>query len=220
MHLSLFVIILFLAQFIALATSIIYYPRYNKTYQRYFLHLMAFVVLVELSGFLLSSYENGDQGLLKQWTGLDSRFIYNVYIIGSFLFFFYWFSQILEKHQTLVSLFTIGFGISIVYCILFIGFFDLIWLLPILVGGVFTIILSCLWYAQKLTSDDAFNFLRSQKFWIVTGLLIFHLGIIPLLYFQNYVIRVFPMSYGAIIMSLNIILYGCITFSFLCLPKK
>jgi len=207
-------------QFFALLMAVIYWSRYKDTSARHFLRFLIFANCVEILGSILSYVITNENGELERLFKIDTNFIYNIYTVVSVTFFLYWFRLLMPYYKKIISGFLVVFFITILVVLFYKGLFDTIWLAPVIIGGIFIIISVCLLFASYLKSDEPVNFMKSQPLWIATGLLVFYLGIVPLLYFQEFVILRFASSYGTMIALLNVILYGCIGFSFLCLRKK
>jgi len=207
-------------QLFALLMAILYWPRYKDKTTRYFLWFLIFVNCIEILGSILSYVIVNENGQLERLFKVNTNFIYNIYTLFSVTFFLYWFKQLMPHYKKIMYGFLALFFITILFMVFYEGFFDTIWLAPVIIGGIFIIISICLLFASYLKSDEPVNFMKSQPLWIATGLLVFYLGIVPLLYFQEFVILRFASSYGTMIALLNVILYGCIGFSFLCLRKK
>ncbi|MEE9349237.1 MAG: hypothetical protein V3U80_04260 [Flavobacteriaceae bacterium] len=200
-----FSIILWIIQGAACIAAILYYPKYKHSSQRYFVYFLSYVVLNEILGYLVSA------------NGYANWFLYNIFTIVSFSFYFYWFFAIL-KEKKMVILLSILFSVSIFYALIYEDFFSAIWSIPLTVGTIIILILATIFYRNLLNKTEVVNFKRSQKFWIVSGLLIFYLGFLPIQLFM-FTLSIKGIPIRIMITILNIILYGCYIKSFLCLKK-
>lgn len=199
--------ILYLAQGTALWASIVRY-KFNKTStQRYFLHFMIFVAIIEISA-----------NLARVYTSLGNSFVYNIYIISSFYFFFYWFYTILKQKVIVffvVSCYTIALFVSLYLE----SFFNSMLSITLYSGTIGILILSTAYYYSLLQGKEVINFVKLQPFWIATGLLIFYIGFLPVQFLQG--LGDFDkINYQFVIMILNILLYGCFVIALLCPLKK
>lgn len=200
-------IILWSFQIAAFVVAVISYNKTKHTTQQHFVYYLGFVMLVELFGYLI-----------PQLFHVKSQFVYNIYVIVSFLFYLLWFRRIL-KHNKAIPFFIIVFAISVFLAIIYEDFWQSLWKIPLITGTILLLISSVLYYKELLQSNAILDYKKSQTFWIVTGLLIFHIGFLPLLLAQPY-IKVSRLPYRMAIMILNILLYGFIIKSYLCLKTK
>lgn len=199
--------ILYLAQGKALWASFSHRKENKNTTQQYFLFFMVFVVIIEITANLIRMY--------SPW---KNSFVYNLYIILSFYFFFYWFYTILTKKilsWILIGIYTGG----MIYSLVNESFTQTMLSGTLYIGTFIILIFSIRYYSQLLHRIEVLNYLKLQPFWITTGLLIFYLGLLPLQYLLH--LDIFNKTiYQFVIMILNVIMYGCFTIAFLCPIKK
>lgn len=194
-------------QIAALVAAILYRTYYRHTTERYFLAFLIYVVCHEIFGLgyhYFSDYSND--------------IFYNVYTIVSFTFYFYWFQKILNKRKWIVNVLFVIFFTVFVYDLFDKDIFYFLYLNPIITGAFCILVLTVSYFVELLHTDSITSFAKSQKFWIVTGLFCFYIGLIPLLIFHSY-LNYGGNFYGIVITVLNAVLYGCIIKSFLCLKK-
>ncbi|PIB33012.1 hypothetical protein BFP78_01760 [Gaetbulibacter sp. 5U11] len=197
---------MWLPQIAAFVFAIVMWPKYKKTTQRNFIYFLGFVLIIECFGYLLPILY-----------GVKSGYVYNVYTIISGLFLLTWFKSILQTKR-LVVIFISIFIVSISYC-LFFQEFGKLWKIPLVVLAIAILICSTVFFSDLLTKNEVVNFKTDQKFWIVTGCLVFYIAYLPLVLLQKY----FGLSgiYYRIPITINIILmFGFIIKSFLCLKKN
>ncbi|SDX60291.1 hypothetical protein SAMN05444411_10727 [Lutibacter oricola] len=199
-------IILWIFQLAAFIAASITWNKYKNTTQRYFLFFLGFVLIVEFLGYNIPKIY-----------GIKSQFVYNIFTVISFYFYLYWFNSILNK-KLIIKVFAVAFSISIVISIFFEDFMGALWRVPLTTGTFLVLVCSGIFYYNLLNSNDIFRYQKSQKFWIVTGLLIFYIAFLPIQLFQPY-LKVSSLSYGIPLTVLNILMYGLIATSFLCLKK-
>lgn len=199
-------LIMWLPQIAAFVLAIVMWPKYKNTTQRNFRYFLGFVLVIECLGYLLPII-----------CDIKSGYVYNVYTIISGLFLLTWFKSILQTKR-LVIVFISVFIASIGYC-LFFQAFGVLWKIPLVVLAIAILICSTVFFSDLLTKNEVVNFKTDQKFWIVTGCLVFYIGYLPLVLLQKY----FGLSgiYYRIPITINIILmFGFIIKSFLCLKKS
>ena len=199
-------LIMWLPQIAAFVFAIVMWPKYKNTTQRNFIYFLGFVLVIECFGYLLPILY-----------GVKSGYVYNVYTIISGLFLLTWFKSILQTKK-LVIVFISVFIASIGYC-LFFQAFGVLWKIPLVVLAITILICSTVFFSDLLTKNEVVNFKTDQKFWIVTGCLVFYISYLPLVLLQKY----FGLSgiYYRIPITINIILmFGFIIKSFLCLKKN
>lgn len=136
---------------------------------------------------------------------------YNLYSIINFIFFLQ-FYKLLSKNKRNKKIFSI-----LTY--LFIGFvlFDVFILknslsnalniYTLIIGSIFLLITLILFLIEILNNEKIiFNIYKSFVFWISVGLLLFFIGIIPIMIFRDFLN--YNSTYAIILVSLNVIMYG------------
>ncbi|MEL0643697.1 hypothetical protein V6251_04835 [Olleya sp. Ti.3.14] len=199
-------LIMWLPQIAAFVFAIVMWPKYKNTTQRNFIYFLGFVLIIECLGYLLPII-----------CDVKSAYVYNCYTIISGLFLLIWFKSILQTKR-LVIVFISVFIVSIGYC-LFFQEFGVLWKIPLVVLAIAILICSTVFFSDLLAKNEVVNFKTDQKFWIVTGCLVFYIGYLPLVLLQKY----FGLSgiYYRIPITINIsLMYGFIIKSFLCLKKN
>ncbi|MFK7749564.1 MAG: hypothetical protein AB8B65_14305, partial [Kordia sp.] len=204
-----FIKILFLCfQIAALVAAIWSWNRYKETTQRYFLWFLVYVVCHEISGLCYHLFFKGHNDI-----------IHNLFTLISFGFYFWWFYKILAKRKWFVYILFVAFFIPFLNDLITKSPIENLYLYPIIIGAFSVLVLTISYFIELLNTDSITSFAKSQRFWIVTGLFCFYIGLLPLLIFHNH------LDYGGhfyriVITVLNAVLYGCIFKSFLCLEKK
>ena len=199
-------IILYLTQVVALLVAIKHWNAIKNTSQKYFLHFMCYVVLHETSVIVL-----------RYIFDIKIEILNNGFTIISFLFYYWWYHKILKRRKiiyVLLLIFIASFSAS-----LMLEDLNKLWKYPLITGTFSILILVSILFSEILRDITAVNYLKSQKFWFSTGLLIFYIGFLPVLYFQN-VVDTKSSHYGLIMAFLNVLLYGSFIIGFLCPPQK
>ncbi|AJR04751.1 hypothetical protein [Siansivirga zeaxanthinifaciens] len=185
----------------------IYWPYYKNSTQRYFFHFLLYVLLTEIAGAFLGPLLESNQ-----------HFIFNTYTIISFSFYMNWFYKIIKMKKFMFLCFII-FIVSVLISVYFNGFNTKLLPVPITVGTIIIILNSMFFLKTYLTDNEVVNFKNSQKFWIVSSLLTFYIGFLPLQLLMFY-LDTYSLNYNVILTLLFLALYGGFTISFLCLKKK
>lgn len=194
-------------QIAALVAAIWYWDLYKDSTQRYFLWFLIYVVCHEITGLCLQHFFK-----------IINDILHNIFTLISFPFYFYWFYTILKKRKWLVYVVCTAFIIAFLYDSIHLYPFDYMYLNPIIIGAFCILILTISYFVELLNTDSITKFARSQKFWIVTGLFSFYIGLLPLLLFHAY-LKYSSNFYTIVITILNVVLYGCYFKSFVCLKK-
>lgn len=194
-------------ELIAVIFATVHFKKYAASNERYFLYFLWFTFLIDVTGTILNHFS------------IDNKLVYEVFTIGSFLFYFYWFNTIL-KNKTFKS-------IAKFSAIMFLGVTLIAYILPsyggqgyaFVTGAICILLLTFLHLFQLLRGDEILVVKYKLSFWITTALLLFYVGIIPLILLSQY-LNVEGASRTVIFISLNIILYGCYIIGFIWTKKK
>ncbi|PKA82287.1 hypothetical protein ATE92_0415 [Ulvibacter sp. MAR_2010_11] len=201
--------IITLLELLAAIMATIHFKKYRASYEKYFLFFMWYTFLVDLTGGLI-----GDVFLM------NNAWLYNAFIITSFLFYFNWYYTILRRSnfKKAVIAFTIIFSVVALFNLFFVSW-KAYHSYTFFTGAAFLLVLTLFHFHQLLNSNEVLIVKHKLSFWISTGLLLFYMGMIPLIYLLKY-IGIEHLSYLFILISLNVILYGCYTIGFIWTKKK
>jgi len=195
--------IMLIAAFIA---AIWYWPKYKNTPQKYFLFFLAYIIIHEAIGYFYGNIREDEE---------KNNLVYNLFIIVSFLFYFFWFRKIIPNKR-LILLCSLVFIGAILFTTINEGFLNRLWTFPLYVGSICILLCSVLYFSSLIQKKEVVYFYKLQPFWITAGLLIFYIGIIPYFFFE-WIKEEYVRYY---LHSLNLLLYLCFLISFLCLCKK
>ena len=196
---------------IQLAAAIVGMWNYKKLVlprEKYFLLLLWFTFLVELTHLLL-----------KDIFAIESSLGHALYSIISFLFYFYWYYHVFEGRFSKI--------ITLTFTIAFLVMTGLAYLFPDEMGGkgyafvtgaISLLVLTFFHFYQLLKSDEVLVVKYKLSFWVSTALLLFYMGILPLILLAEY-LDVKGASYTIILICLNLILYGCYIIGFIWTKK-
>lgn len=208
------IIIVCIPPLICLLTVIIFYKKLQPKWLRLFLYLLVFILAAEIGS-----------GLYSQYTKKSNHFIINIYLPVSFSFYFFIFFKTFETKKFKIITYT-AFILYLLFCVYDIMFIEGFYYFNTYSYclGCILIVMCCLLYFMRLfTSDMLMNYFTTPMFWITTGLLFFFAGSLVEMSLLKYMIsnHLDPEGkiYQFIMVTLNILLYGAFTISFLCNHK-
>lgn len=200
-----FKILMWLTWATALIFAITYWKYYKNTKQRYFLHLLVLIFATEIMSTVQKDYFEA-----------PNYFYYNILSFITQLFYLIWFYKVSDKNLVLKS--GILVYVLIAICSVFFepffhGLNKTLWF-----SGAIIILFNATYYFYLLLKEnEIIHFLKDQTFWITTGLLIYHIGYLPLLFFLEIdLFKSDTLYYRIPVLLLNIVLYGCFSKSFTC----
>ena len=197
-------------EFVAAFLAGINYKKFKGSKEKYFLHFLWFTLIIDLIGDILGDFYE-----------VENYFIYNLYMLVSFPFFYYWYFSILQKriHKTYVIMFS-----SVFLLTAFWNLIDQSWEVyhkyTFVTGALFTLTCAIFHFWQLLNSDEVLEVKYKLSFWISTGLLLFNMGMIPFMLLSEYFDFSSNAYYFFVIIGLNLILYGCYSLGFLWTKEK
>ena len=196
-----------LVEFVAAFYATVHYKKYRASNERYFMLFLWYTFAIDFTGVMLRSFS------------IDNGWLYNIFTITSFLFYFYWYYSVLKRNAFK--------SITIVAALLFLGMTLLTYIVPglsgqgyaFVTGATGLLILTVFNHYQLLKGDEVLILKYKLSFWISTALLLFYMGIIPFALLSKYL----DMQGGTnsiILLTLNIILYGCYIIGFIWTKKE
>lgn len=194
-------------QLIALISAINFWKYYKKTPTKVFLWLLVMVLISELLATAL-----------KEIFYLKNFAVYNLLTIVTFLIYLNWFKSVNVK-QHFVKISFIIFILTIGYSLFVTNFFNELFSIVWFIGAILIMLNAILFYYNLLQNKDVITYSHSPQFWIATGLLIYHIGYLPMLLFKDY-IGSNTLYYRLPILLLNFILYGSFIKSFTCFKTQ
>jgi len=196
---------------ISLLAVIFFYKKLQPKWLQLFFYFLLYTLVTEIGAVLYSQY-------LRK----SNHFIINIYLLINFSFYLLIFFKTFEK-KSLKSFIRIAFILFILFYsfnILFIEGFYFFNIYSFCLGSIIIVSCSLLYFMELFSSDRIINYFTLPMFWISTGLLFFYVGNLLQISLLRYIInnRLDPdgRMYNFIMVTLNIILYGAFTLSFLC----
>ena len=196
-------------QLIAAIVGVWNYNKLTLPREKYFILLLWFTFVVELLRLLLNDLFS-----------IDFTLGHEIYSIISFLFYFYWYYNVLERRFSKI--------VTITFTIAFLVTTGLAYLFPVELGGkgyafvtgaTGLLVLTFFHFYQLLKSDEVLVVKYKLSFWVSTALLLFYMGILPLILLAGF-LEIKGSNYTIILICLNLILYGCYIIGFLWMKKK
>ncbi len=194
--------------FITFFVGVITYNKYKNSFLKYFLYFLFYEFLTEITSYYIGF-------ILNKRTFL----IFNIYILISSIFFLTLFRFYINKHKIYINFMLIVYLIFYVCNVLFIQkTLQTFQSYSIILESIFVVISSIILFIELLNSDDILKINRSLLFWVSIGLLLFYVGILPIIIMANF------LNYGGlfdyIILFLNVIMYSCFITGFIVSKKE
>ena len=185
----------------------VYFKKYLASNEKYFLFFLWYTFFMDLTGVFMD------------YNSVDNSFIYEIFTVSSFLFYFYWYYLILKSKifRKITVLLTAIFIVMTVVTFTISSLSGQGYAFS--TGAIGILMLTIFHFYQLLNGDEVLNVKYKLSFWISTALLLFYLGIIPLILLSKY-LDIKGLSNNIILLSLNIILYGCYIIGFIWTKKK
>ena len=199
-------------EILTLVIAILNYHKFKNSIYKHFVFYLVFVVIIELIGFLFGVVLNK-----------ANHFIYNFYLFISFIFYFYFYKNIFKNKRQIKMMNVFIVLYIIVYLIEFIfikgDFFLRLFNYSFVIGAILLVITLILFLIEIINDEKAiFKISKALIFWISIGLLLFHIGTIPILIASEYLN--YNNLHKHILLGLNVILYGSIFIGFILADKK
>ncbi|PHS64052.1 MAG: hypothetical protein COB12_08690 [Flavobacterium sp.] len=208
--------------------SIYYYKNHKSRevlYLTWFLGITIFVETISSYSFLLD-----DLSFLSRLKGTNfenNYWIYNIYMIVSYLFYGSFFKWYLKSNKAIKILdilsvvYVIG---SILYLIINEGFFEGYSLFTLLVGTILVLLSLFYYYYEIIKNDSLLNIKKSVPFYVSLGALFFHLFTTPVLIYSIYYRQSFNPEFDTVfkivLYGSNLILYFSFILGFIICSKK
>lgn len=209
MHLSLFIIL----EFLAFGCSLLCFRRLRTSFLKWFPLFLLVTLMVE----------SGSQWLYMIYK-VNTGQLYNLFICIQIVFFLMMFytesKRFLTKRITLISI-CVFVSFYILNLVLIQGTFSFNYI-SYLVGAFLIILNACLYFMEIISNDYPTPLTKQPQFWITSGTLIFFTGSFFYFLFWFYLVNRNIDSDGSlyrlILNVLNIIFYTSLIVGFLC-PK-
>lgn len=205
------------SEIIGLLVAVICYYKLRGTFMKWFIPFLAVVLTVEL-------YAN----YMYYTKAMSTTLLYNICVPLYLTFYTFVFMRLAYDRKHRYTLLVINSLYLLAYCgyTTFFGDWHKFNTNLFVAGSVEMILFSCLYFYQDLRSDyDSQDARYKSGLWIAAGLLIFYSGIsicFSLYYYiERYNLQLFGAKlYNIIPRYLSIVLYACLSISFLVWKKQ
>ena len=205
-----------LIQLFTVILGVITWNKYCNSYLKYFILLLALIMLLEFSILGLKHFYD---------ITFQNHFIYNVSTSIQYLYYFTLYYHVLSnvRFKKLVRGFLFIFIISVIINFTFAqkltvdGPFHSH---TFTLGAVLLIMAIGLFFAEMLKTEKILHFRTYLMFWISIGLFVFYTAIIPVILSLNFLpMGIEPKMLRAILFVLNVMMYGCFSIGFIVSDK-
>lgn len=213
-------------EILAAVTATITYKWYRNSPSRYFLYYLWFVVIIETLGHIPKLYFSDYDGVLISNLKIfipesllkDNIWLINIYDLVTYNFYLFYFTRLIEetRKRKLVFLLFIPLWIVIITTIYIDGdqFNTLYFNNIIICGSLLILLCTFIYFYEVFNSDRILEFHKTLPFWIITGTLIFQLGVTPITIFLKQ-LGFSHAAYNVILSLCNYILYGSFVIGFI-----
>lgn len=169
--------------------------------------------------FLIYSFLNEvTTTALYSFTSINFRYLYNIYCIVSFFVYLYWFDRIL-KLKLWKWIVTLVFLVAVVYDIITSDSLKQLIKTALLVQAIILLIFSVIYFVRLLNKEEVVHYQLIPEFWIILGLLVFHIAFVPLFLLTGLGYNI-QKAYAIAINILNYILYSSYILGFYVAGKR
>lgn len=164
--------------FVTILVSLLKYTKYFDSQLKYLPILLTYIFLTELLGLIIKLDPNKNPFI----TGFYSNYNYIIFYLYDFIFYgyFYYLFWFYTKNERLKKIIFIGSFLFILISIINATFKSIVTerqLFSYTFGGLLLIISAFLYILENFKKV---NFKKSLLFWMSVGLIIFHIGYIPI----------------------------------------
>lgn len=207
-----FIYIINILELSAAIVALINYEKYKFSTERYFLPFLWFVFFLDFSC-----------GILVDFFSVNIYTIYNAFTAFSLLFYYNWYHSILSNKLNKKLTFLFSF-ILVIFVIIDLVLNKNNQLLDhsFVVGSIFIVILTGLYFYQLANTNNSLSIKYKLSFWIALAIILFYVGMIPFMLLSKYfnIARPGSKTFIIILISLNLIFYGCYIVGFIWTKKK
>jgi len=209
-------------EFLAAILGTIYFYKFKHTHLKYFLYLLWYIVITEITGWYSAKYS-----VLGYFD--EQGTYYNLWMYNSMYFVFYptvltIYLRSIDRllYKKLIKIFILCYITTSVINWSFIQSFKYEYSeLPDLVGSLFLAMSIIFYFIELLKSETILLYHKKLLFWISIGLLIYHVGTIPFnIKITYYALQEVIHNLFLIIWILAILMYLIFAFGFIWSNKE
>ena len=207
--------------FITTLVSIFRYSKYFNTKLKYFPVLLMYVFLTELLGLIIKVDPDRNPFFTDFYSNYNFL-IYNIYDLLFYGYFYYlfWHYCFLKRNKNIILIGAILFLISFIVNASIINIISKPQLYSYTIGGL-VLITATIVYLKEDFAKKKYN--KNLLFWISIGLLIFHIGFIPINIMYTYTtIETKTLNYvlPKVHLALVFIMYASFIYGFIKMKGK
>jgi len=198
---------------IACITGLLHYKKFSgNTMYKFFILFLCLTFLTELLGSITSIYYN-KTGKILYYQG----YVYNTFAIIAYSFFFWFYYKHYKKRKNKITILVLWL-VFYLYLLIYFLFFNYRFILfntnSVAVGSTLLLITIILFLIEIVNNENVvFNITNNLIFWITLGLLLFYVGIIPIMIAHKFLN--FNELYTQILILLNVLMYGSFIIGFI-----
>jgi len=220
--------IIYFIEWAAFIFSIYYYKKQPSKPIKYLVLYLGFTILVETIGFYTFFIDEWVFLSFLKDTSFEKNFwLYNIYMIISFLFYALFFKWFLRNTKTIRFLDILS-GLFLITSISILIFSDVLFIkysaITLISGTILVLISIFSYYLELINSDRILNLSKSVIFYISVGVLIFHLCLTPVFIFSSLLINKSTpeniIFYSSLLKVGNYILYSSFILGFIITAKS
>jgi len=199
--------------------SIIKLPKYFDSTLKYLPIIIGYTLFNEILGALIYNIEDFTLFSEEEYSSY-TLFIYNIYdlIFFSFFFYIYWKSIANNGAKTKIKNGALLFILSLVVNAIIVNPMKYELWYAYVIGSIFLIISSILYLKSLKLKSGSVGISTNLLFWISIGLLIFHVGYMPITIYKNSNLNITVDDYAnvkIVHIALIVIMYTCFIIGFL-----
>ena len=212
----------------AFLLCIYFYKNHKSKAILYLTWFLGFTVFIEIIGSYTGLLDEISFLTRLKGTGFERNYwIYNIYMIGSFLFytsFFKWFLKSIKAVKILNRLSVVYAIGSVIYLFVKGGLFEGYSLFTIFAGTALVLSSIFLYYYEIIKGDNLLDINKSLPFYVSLGALFFHVCSAPVLIYSIYFRQSFNPEFVTVFIIVlygsNFILYSSYIIGFIICSKK
>lgn len=194
-------------------TGLMYYKKFsgNPMYKS-FIFFLCLTFLTEFLGNLTSVYYN-ETGKVLYYQGP----VYNTFTIIAYTFFYWFYYKHFKKRRNKITV-IVSWLVFYLYLFVYFVFFNYHFIRlntnTVVIGSTLLLIIIILFLVEIVNNENVlFNITNNLIFWITLGLLLFYVGIIPIMIARDFLN--FNKLYLQILILLNLLMYGSFIIGFI-----
>ena len=200
-----------LIYFLTIVVGLIYYSKYKQRKAlRFFLGFLIYSFFTEVIG-----------NYCGRILGFNTFYIYNTWHLMNHLFYMFFFMHLMKEtfKSNFIKWLLVIYIMIVAIDVIFVEKFITEGLINIMIiGSLFVVISVMLFFIDLINRDEILEIHKTLVFWISIGVLLFNIGLIPIIIIAEFIAYRGVFSY--IILTLNIIMSLCFITGFIVSKKE